>query len=70
MEEQKTNQKVASNGWIIAGFIFALLGGLLGIFIGTNYAFGNYDKSTKNKGWAMFIIGIIMIFIWKGIASS
>jgi len=70
MEEQNLNQKVASNGWIIAGFIFAFLGGLLGIGIGANYAFGNYDKSTKNKGWAMIAIGVIMIIIWRGIASA
>lgn len=70
MENQNSNLKVASNGWIIVGFIFAILGGLIGIGMGANYAFGNYDKSTKNKGWTMIVIGVVMIAIWKGIASA
>ena len=31
--------KEASQGWIIAGFIFSILGGYLGVIIGFNYAF-------------------------------
>ena len=63
----KKSLKVASEGWIIAGFIFAFLGGFLGIAIGSNYAFGNYKKSTKNLGWAMLIISLFSITILKSI---
>ena len=70
MEEQNFDHKVASNGWVIAGFIFAFFGGLLGIIIGSNYAFSNYDKSTKSKGWAMLTIGVIMMVVWRAIASA
>ena len=59
------NHKEASTGWIIAGFIFAFLGGYLGTIIGINYAFGNYDKKTKSQGIVMIIVSVIMIGIWK-----
>jgi hypothetical protein len=57
--------KEANDGWIIAGFIFAFFGGLLGIIIGANYAFGKYKKETKRLGWGMIILGILMIGIWR-----
>jgi tetrahydromethanopterin S-methyltransferase subunit F len=59
--------KEASQGWIIAGFVFALLGGYFGLIIGFNYAFGNYNKQTKRLGWAMAVIGIFSAAIWKGL---
>jgi len=59
--------KEASQGWIIAGFIFSVLGGFLGIAIGFNYAFGNYKKETKRLGWIMAIIGFFSTAIWKSI---
>lgn len=59
--------KVASPGWIVAGFIFALLGGYLGVIIGFNYAFGNYKKETKRLGWVMSILGIFSAAIWRSI---
>jgi hypothetical protein len=59
--------KVASQGWIVAGFIFAILGGWLGAAIGFNYAFGNYKKETKKLGWAMAILGIFSMAIWRSI---
>ena len=63
----KSSLKVASDGWIIAGFIFALLGGILGMAIASNYAFGNYNKSTKNLGWVMLVISIFSFTILKSI---
>lgn len=59
--------KVASQGWIVAGFIFALLGGYLGIIIGFNYVFGNYKKETKRLGWFMAILGIFIAAIWRSL---
>jgi len=59
--------KKASQGWIIAGFIFSFLGGWGGIAIGFNYAFGKYKKETKTLGWVMAIIGFFSMVIWKSI---
>ena len=59
--------KKASQGWIIAGFIFSFLGGWGGIGIGFNYAFGKYKKETKTLGWVMAVIGFFSMAIWKSI---
>lgn len=59
--------KEASQGWIIAGFIFSILGGYLGVIIGFNYAFGKYKKETKRLGWIMAILGIFSAAIWKSL---
>jgi len=67
MDEQKSNLKEASNGWLITGFVFAVLGGVIGVGFGINYAFGNYEKSTKTKGWIMLVLGVIMTTVWKTI---
>tara|TARA_B110000908_G_scaffold168301_1_gene222921 strand:- start:1109 stop:1417 length:309 start_codon:yes stop_codon:yes gene_type:complete len=64
-EDEISGLKIASQGWLVAGFIFAFLGGFLGIAIGFNYAFGNYKKETKTIGWVMSIIGILMIIIYS-----
>lgn len=56
----KSEFKVASQGWIVAGFIFSFLGGWLGLAIGIKYVRGNYDKDTKQWGWIMIIISIIV----------
>jgi hypothetical protein len=57
-----------------AGFVFAFLGGILGVIIGANfyfstkrgvsgYAYPVYDKKTRQLGGAMMLISIIiMIF--------
>ena len=64
---ENENVKTGSKPWIIIGFVLSILGGItgLGIFIGANYAwFGNYDKETKQLGWAMIVIGAISAVIW------
>jgi serine/threonine protein kinase len=64
----------SGTGWIIAGYIFALLGGWLSIVIGLSIAIKKeltidgqkifkYKKSTRNHGWAIFAIGMISIII-------
>jgi curved DNA-binding protein CbpA len=66
LNDKETNtHKEASQGWIIAGFVFAILGGWGGIAVGANYAFGNYKKGTKIIGWVMLIIGAISRGIWQ-----
>ena len=67
ISETENQLKEASNGWIIAGFIFSLLGGYLGVIIGFRYAFGNYKRETKTLGWIMAIIGIFSASIWRSI---
>jgi hypothetical protein len=61
--------------WIYAGYLFALLGGLLGIFIGWHLStfkktlpngekvFG-YTQKDQQHGKRIFIIGIIMFTVW------
>jgi serine/threonine protein kinase len=66
----------SGTGWIIAGYIFALLGGWFGLAIGISIATGKerttdgqrilkYKKSTRNHGWAIFVIGVISMIIWN-----
>ena len=62
---EKTDYKKASKGWIIAGFIFAFLGGYFGTCIGLNYLFGKYDSKTKTIGGLMTLISLIMIGVWR-----
>lgn len=62
-------------GWLIFGFITALLGGILGIFIGwfhftfkktdpTGQQFYAYDTKTRRRGQQIFWLGLISFFIW------
>lgn len=74
LEELGKPQKV-NPGWIFAGFLFALLGGVFGIimgwFISTNtktlpngkstYC---YSKDDRKKGVGMFIIGVISLIFF------
>jgi hypothetical protein len=71
LEELGTPEPVNPT-WIYAGFLFALLGGLFGIIMGW-FIFSNtktlpngktihcYSKSDRDKGSAMFIIGVVVL---------
>ena len=59
--------KEPSQVWIVMGFIFALLGGFIGIIMGLNYAYGKYDNRTKNIGWIMAVVGFFSMSIWKAL---
>ena len=61
--------KKASNGWIIFGFIFSFLGGLIGMGMGFHYALGKYDKDTKQIGWIMVVISFVFMIFWKSTSS-
>lgn len=52
--------------WIIIGFAMAPLGGIVGLWIGYKYAYGNYDRLTKILGWLMIIISIVSVRIILG----
>ena len=64
---KKNEIKVASDGWIVAGFVFALLGGYIGIAMGMNYAFGNYKSETKTTGVVMLVISVLSFSIWRSL---
>lgn len=49
--------------WIIIGFLLAPLGGIIGLIIGSNYAYGNFDRQTKLLGWIMIIISVISMAV-------
>jgi len=81
--EELKNKKIAElrmpekghRGWLIAGYIFAILGGLLALFIGYHhYKFKKslptgervyaYDAKTRGTGLRIFYIGLISIVFW------
>ncbi len=63
--EIQNKVKEASTLWIVVGFIFCFLGGLIGIAMGFNYARGNYKKEIKQLGWIMVVIGFVSFSLWK-----
>ena len=68
METNENELESGSKGWIIAGFIFAVLGGVIGIAFGANYAFNKkYKKKTKDTGMIMFIIAIASFMFWNAV---
>ncbi len=58
--------KKGSTVWIIIGFILAPIGGIGGMIIGANYAFGNFDRQTKLLGYFMLAFSLIMVRVLAG----
>lgn len=56
-----------TNGVAIAGFVFGLLGGLLGIIFG--FVALSQIKKTGQGGRGLAIAGIVMSFIWIAVAA-
>lgn len=76
MEQNNAMVQKPGTGWLIAGYIFALLGGLLGVIIGAHLAFSKiisadgqkiprYVTSTKNQGIVIFLIAIVSMIVWN-----
>jgi hypothetical protein len=74
IEDLRTPEK-GHIGWLIFGFISAVLGGLLGIFIGwfhwdfkktdpTGQQFYAYDQQTRKTGQIIFWIGLVATIYW------
>ena len=74
IEELKRPEK-GHKGWLIFGFISAILGGLLGIFIGyhhfrfkksipTGEKVYAYDTETRRTGLQMYYVGVIALIFW------
>ena len=61
--DEKTKYKIPNNSWIIAGFVFAIIGGYVGVAFGANYRYGGYDDKTRKKGLIMLIISLLSILI-------
>ncbi len=68
--QQLAQPEQSQTGWIIAGYIFSFLGGLLGVFIGWHLRFHKktlpngdkvfaYSTLDRKNGFNIFIIGII-----------
>ncbi len=62
-------------GWILVGYIMALFGGIIGVFIGWFHwtfkktdplgkRFYVYDEKTRKRGKQLFYFGIILQLIW------
>ncbi|GAB2561135.1 hypothetical protein [Spirosoma areae] len=64
-DNQPKKIKQASTAWLIAGFVFGILGGFLGILIGGHFTFGPYDKRTKKIGRLMMAVGFVGLIFWK-----
>ena len=73
--------KPAGTGLIVAGYIFAFLGGLIGIAIGATLKMGKvkdesgnkvftYDEKSRQHGLYMLIIGVVAMIGWRVIASG
>jgi hypothetical protein len=67
-------QGQSATGWVLAGYVFALLGGLLGVAIGSvlwtskiNDPYGNkvkkYNPGTRRHGFIILVIGAVMFAI-------
>ena len=56
-------KKKGNTLWITVGFVFALLGGVIGLAFGINYAWGKYDKRTKQIGWVMLILSAFVTMV-------
>jgi len=72
-------EKPASQGWIVAGYIFGLLGGLIGIAIGAWLMTGKvkmtdgtkvfkFDESGRKQGKIILVIAVIFLITWNILA--
>lgn len=73
--EELAKPEKSQKSWIIAGYVFALLGGLLGLFIGWHLLIHKktlpngervygYSVEDRKHGNRIFLIGVIFFIIW------
>lgn len=60
-EPKKIKESVS--GWVIAGYVFAVLGGWLGIAIAVSILTGN--KNNRKHGIAILVISVISQAFWR-----
>lgn len=73
-EQSETIQYKDGIGWIVAGYIFAFMGGLFGVIIGLTLAKATqtvngkrvkkYTPTAVTNGWIIFFLAIFIMFIW------
>ena len=65
--------KKPGTGLVVCGWIFSILGGLIGIFIASSIAFGKdkadrreykYNEASRKAGRLMLTIAVIMTILW------
>ena len=57
--------KKVSTGLLVAGWIFSVLGGIIGLAISSSIAYGKkYDTESKQKGKIMNVAAIICCVVW------
>ena len=85
LRKQRINElakpEEGQRNWIYAGYLFAMLGGLLGIFIGWHLStfkktlpngervYG-HTQDDRRHGKRIFIIGLIMFIVWVAVKIS
>lgn len=60
--------KDSISGWVIAGYIFAVLGGYLGIGIAISLLRG--EKKDRMHGIIILVISLIFMVLWKSAARQ
>lgn len=76
MEAGLDFDKKAGTGLYVVGWIFSLLGGLIGIAVGAHIGLGKvkladgskvfkYDKPSRTHGIVIMVVGIISLIIWR-----
>ncbi len=76
MANPSTPNQTAGKGLLVAGYIFAFLGGLIGLVIGAHIKFGKitdasgnkvlkYDEASQKQGLIIFIISLVSMIIWN-----
>ena len=76
----KLSSLTASKGLIIAGYVFAFLGGLIGVGIGSSLRFMGkgkdasgkkvyaYDEASRRHGLLILLLSIVSIITWRTLA--
>ena len=59
-------KKAGSNVWIGVGYMFAVLGGIIGIIIGYNFRSKNYNEQTRRHGLYIIILGTTIMILGRG----
>lgn len=58
-------------GLLVAGWIFSILGGIIGIAIAASIAFGKkYDEASRGKGKIMLIAAVVIFIAYMVIRAS
>ena len=66
---------------LILGWVFALLGGLIGIFVGSYLRFAKivgvngekvprYDDTARTQGLLIIVLSIVMLILWNVLSAS